>query len=349
MPFTAQELENISNAMLDFHFQPGKVFSSTIQDKPMLRNMMSRLKTFPGGKENITVRAKGDYTTTIQGFSHDDTVTYANPANIKTATYPWKEIHWGIEVTMTELKKDGISITDSANGTGESRHSQREKTALANLLDDKIEDMKEGGERGMNDMFWKDGSQDSDEVPGVQSFILDDPTSATVVAGIDQSANTWWRNRASVSINAGTPANQVLVQTMQQEFRQLRRYARGAWRPLILAGSDFLDAFEDELRSKGNYTLDGWAKTGRIDASVADLAFKGYPIDYDPTLDDLSKAKYCYVIDQSCIHPMVMEGENMKKHSPARPEDKYVLYRAMTWTGGLICKQRNTSGVYAIS
>jgi hypothetical protein len=45
---------------------------------------------------------------------------------------------------------------------------------------------------------------------------------------------------------------------------------------------------------------------------------------------------------------MVMEGEDMKKHNPARPADKYVLYRAQTWTGGLVCRQRNTSGVYSI-
>jgi hypothetical protein len=35
-------------------------------------------------------------------------------------------------------------------------------------------------------------------------------------------------------------------------------------------------------------------------------------------------------------------------HNPARPADKYVLYRAKTWVGGLVARQRNTSGVYAI-
>jgi hypothetical protein len=105
---------------------------------------------------------------------------------------------------------------------------------------------------------------------------------------------------------------------------------------------------EKELRALGNYTDRGWSQQGRIDPSISDLAFKGVPIEYDPTLDDLSKSKYGYVIDRACIYPMVMEGENMKRHNPARPEDKYALYRAITWTGGLVCVQRNTSGVYAI-
>src|SRR3546814_17917294 len=87
-------------------------------------------------------------------------------------------------------------------------------------------DMIGGGERGMNEMFWRDGTQDSKQVPGLMSFIHDDPTACAVVGGIDQAANTWWRNRATLGINAATPENQNLVTTLQKEWRQLRRYGR---------------------------------------------------------------------------------------------------------------------------
>jgi len=347
MPFTAQELENIANAMIDFHMDKGKVYSQSIQDKPLLRILHAGQKTFPGGKENITTRVKGQYTTTIQGYTHDDTVSYSNPGNIKQAHYPWKEIHGGIQCTLTELKKDGISVVDSANGKNTVEHSSREKTALANLMDDKIEDMTEGVAQDMNAMFWKDGTQSAKEVPGLMSFILDQPAAATVVGGIDQSANVWWRNRASLGIDVSTPADQNLVNMLQKEFRQLRRY--GSPKHVFLAGSDFLDGFEKELRALGTYTQTGWADKGRIDASVADVAFKGISLEYDPTLDDLGKSKYGYVLDTKRIFSDVMEGEDMKRHSPARPEDKYVIYRAVTWTGGLVCQQRNTSGVYSIN
>ena len=347
MPFTLQELDNIANAALDFHMDRGKVQSQTIQNKPLLRDLRAAQKTFPGGKENITVRVKGLYTTQIQGFSGDDEVDYANPANIKEAAYPWKEIHAGIKVTMTELKKDGITITDSATGKGEQRHSERELTALANLLEDKLEDMDEGFDRGMHSMYWRDGTQDAKLVPGVRSFILNTPTSATIVGGIPQDVNTWWRNRAVLGISTAAAANQLLVQTLQKEYRQLRRY--GTPNHKFYAGSDLMDWFEQELRAKGNYTLEGWAKSGTIDASVADIAFKGKTIEYDPQLDDEGLSKYLYVLDMKQIMPKVMEGEDMKRHNPARPENKYVIYRAMTWTGGLVCRQRNTSGVYSIA
>lgn len=347
MPFTVLELENAANAALDFHMDRGEVLSSTIQSKPLLREMLSRKKEFPSGNNNITVRVKGDYTTSIMGYTHDDTVTYRNPANIKTASYPWKEIHWGISCTLTELKKDGITITDSADGTGEDRHSGREVTALANLLDDKVEDMKEGAERGLNLMYWRDGTQDAKVIPGIKSFIVDAPSTSAAIGGIDPVVNTWWRNRANLAISVGSdPTAQVLVNFLQTELRQLRRF--GDPKHIALCGSDFLTQLEKELRAKGNYTLEGWDKKGAIDIGMADVALKGIAFEYDPTLDDLSEQARCYILDMKSIYPMMMQGEYMKKHNPARPEDKYVLYRAVTLTGGLVVKQRNTSGVYKI-
>jgi len=347
MPMTQQQLENVANAALDYHMSRGEIFSQTIQDKPLLREMTSRKKTFPGGKGNITLRVKGEYTTTVQGFSGDDAVGYKNPANIKTATFPWKELHWGIQVTLSELKNDGITITDTTDGTGESEHTDREATALANIFEDKIEDMAEGSARDLNVMYWLDGTQDSKKIPGIKSFIVDNPASSAIIGGLDPAVNTWWRNRANLAIAVGVdPSAQVLVNFLQTELRQLRRY--GSPDHIALCGSSFLNQLEKELRAKGNYTLEGWAKAGRIDVGMADVALKGINFEYDPTLDDMGEADRCYILDTKAIMPMVMDGEYMKKHSPARPPEKYVLYRAVTLTAGLVCKQRNTSGVYKI-
>lgn len=347
MAFTVQEIENIANATLDHHMDRGKIYSQTIQDKPLLQKFDTKSKTFPAGKEFLTVRVKGEYTTTIQGYSHDDTVSYSNPANIKTATYPYKRIHSGIEVTFDELQRNGISISDTTTGRRETRHSDREVTALADLLDDKIEDMMEGKSRGMNEMFWRDGTQDSELVPGLKSLILNDPTSATIVGGIDQSTNTWWRNRVNLGLSTASPASSTIAQALQVEMRQLKRY--GNPKHIMLAGSDFLDALEKELRVNGTYTDSGWAGNGSIDMSVADTQFKGVNIHYDPTLDDEGEGKSLYIIDCAAIYPMYMSDEKNKRHSPARPHDKYVMYRAITDVVGLVCKQRNTSGKLTIA
>ena len=196
-------------------------------------------------------------------------------------------------------------------------------------------------------MYWRDGTQDSELVPGIKSFILTDPTSATIVGGIDQSSNTWWRNLATLGLSTGTPSDQTIAKAIQTQMRQLRRY--GTPKHIMFAGSAFLDALESELRANGSYTDNGWADKGAIDVSVADTSFKGVTVNYDPTLDDEGEEKYLYTIDTKAIYPMYMEGERNKRHSPARPHDKYVVYRAITDTCGLVCRQRNSSGLITIA
>jgi hypothetical protein len=138
-----------------------------------------------------------------------------------------------------------------------------------------------------------------------------------------------------------------VINTLQKEWRQLRRY--GGRPNLVLCGSAFLEWVEKELRAKGNYTLEGWTAKKNTDASMADVSFKGVTFQYDPTLDDDGKSKYCYVLDTTHIFPMAIEGESFKKHNPERPAQQYLFYRALTWVGGLICDQRNAQGVYSIA
>ena len=64
---------------------------------------------------------------------------------------------WYFHLTLTELKKDGISVTDSTTSSGTQNHSGRDSTVLVNLFEDKLDDMMEGYARGMNDLLYGDG------------------------------------------------------------------------------------------------------------------------------------------------------------------------------------------------
>jgi hypothetical protein len=345
VPFSIQELENISNAALDFYIK-GQPLSQQIQDKPLLAAMKAAQKTFPGGRGEIKGNVKADYTTAFMGYTHDDTVNYTNPANIKQYTYPWKELHAGLSLTLTELKADGITISDSTTGEGESNHSEREQTAISNLLQDKLEDMDEGMARSMNTILWSDGTQSSKVPPGVTYFVADDPTTG-VVGGIDRAVNTWWRNRSAVGANKIThlASTQALTVFLRKEVRQLRRY--GGKPSLVLAGSGFIGFLEDEIKEKGIYTQSGFANNGSTDIGMADISMRGVgKIQYDPSLDDLGRSNFCYFLDPTHLFQYVMDGEDMKKHSPARPPEKYVLYRGVTWTGAVTGRKMNCHGVY---
>lgn len=348
MAFTAGELQNIANAALDFYIK-GDTFKQSIQDKPLIDAMKRKQKNFAGGKGNIDLPVVGDYTTALMGYTHNDTVAYANPANIKRVAYPWKELHAGISMTLTELKHDGISVVDSMSGASTAKHSGRELTALTGILENKLQDMGEGWARSYNSMLWADGTQDAKEVPGIKSIITDTPAVGTV-GGLDRATTIWWRNRALVGANsiAASATTQLLTKTLRAEARQLTRY--GGRPDLILCGSAFLEALEAEVFEKGVYTQNGFVNNGTNDIGMSDIAMRGVGrFVYDPTLDDIGESKRAYFIDTKGLGLYVMDGEDMKQHTPARPADQYVLYRAVTWTGGLVARQCNSSGVYEVS
>lgn len=344
MELTAQQLANIANATMDFYLK-GKPIAQSLQDKPTLQRFRSGQKTFPGNKESIRGNVKGDYTTEFIGYTGDDTVTYGNPANIKQFNWPWFELHGGISLTHSELKKNGISVVDT-NGERTSNHSQRDMVAISNILEDKLDDMKEGLERSFNSILWRDGSQSSLVFPGITSIIREDPTTG-IIAGIDSALNPWWRNRAKCGSNKITHSttSQTLTKTLRSEVRQLRRYGG---RPTYLpAGSGFIEKLEAEVFEKGTYTQEGFKNNGQTDIGMADISMRGVgSFVYDPTLDDLGMNNFALFVDPRHIMLQVMDGEDMKQHSPARPASKYVLYRGVTWTGTLMANKLNAHGIY---
>jgi hypothetical protein len=370
MAFTAGEITNIANSSLDYYLDKGDQWRQTLQKRPLMDKLVARKKFFPGGKGNVSVAVSGAFgnggvNDTLKGYTHNDTVVFYTPANIKRANYPWREHHLGLELTHTELKIDGISVVDpGSNGERTTEHSRREMTVLVGLLEDKLFDLGEKYARDFNRLLYDNGVADPKALAGLKLLIADDP-SVGVVGGLDRAVagNEWWRNRArTVAFGAkvtATPALGVhggdavtsnvadggaLLAVLQSELRTLQKY--GGKPDLFVVGSDFLAAMEKEMRANGTYSMTGFTKSQ--DGAMGDMYFAGSPIVYDPTLDDLGLSKRGYWIDTSKIMLMVMEDEWMHKHTPARPHNQFLMYRSITSTCQLIGKQFNSSLVIDI-
>jgi hypothetical protein len=303
---TAGELSNIANAALDYYINRGEVINSLLEDKPLLQAMERASKTFPGGKGEISAAVKGSYSSTVSGYNPYDQVDYVNPANIKRVSYAWKEHHAGIGMSYTELKNDGISVSDDT-GSSTRNLGGREQQALANLMEDKMQDLVEGYTRGMNTLLFEDGSTDTAAFDGIRAL--------------------------AISVTSST--NDALVEFLHTEIRQLKRY--GGNPTIAVCGSAFMDQLGREVRRNGYYTQTGFNK--KIDVSVGDIAYGGIVFKYDPQMDEMDLtaevkdgSKRCYIIDPSKLCMYYMTDEKMKRHSPTRPHDYYVLYRAITST-----------------
>lgn len=355
MPFTAGELTNIANSALDFYMERGQAFDQTIETKPLIKIIEQSSQNFPGGKGDISLAiqaAYGDGTinSQLRGYTHDDTVNFHTPANVRRVAFTWREHHLGMMITHTELKIDGISVVDT-NGESTSQHSDAEKTQLVSLLKNKMDDFAESYARSLNSLCWGDGTADAKGLAGLRSIIAANPTTGTV-GGINRTTvgNEFWRNRARTAASGGvvvsSPANGgVLWQTLQVERRQLMRYGGNPTK--FLCGSDFLSALETEARANGYYSNSGFR--GTQDGAIGRMNFDGIEVVYDPALDNLSLAKRAYWWDPRHIFLAKMQNEWKRIHKPARPANQFVMYNSVTCTGQFVAKQCNSALVIDIS
>ena len=91
-------------------------------------------------------------------------------------------------------------------------------------------------------------------------------------------------------------------------------------------------------------------KQGSTEIGMGEVTMRGIgTFTYDPSLDDLGMQKFCYFVDLDAIFLDVMEGEEWKRHNPDRPHNQYSMYKAVTWTGGMVARQLNTSAVYEVN
>jgi hypothetical protein len=361
MPFTADEIAEINAGALENYLDKGKVWKQDVANKPMLREFNARAGKFSGGRENVSVAVGSGYGGgSLTGFTGDDQVPYYNPTGTKRAKFPWKEHHIGMVVTMTELKIDGIDVIEDGSDQRTREMAGREAHALVNIFDEKNDKLGADYAYSLDRLLHGDGSTDTKALAGIRSMILDAPASGST-GGIGRVANTWWRNRAATAANAAaggqgaitsaTADGGALMEFLDKEWLQLSKFKTGqtAWR--LFAGSDFIAAYKKELRANGSYSMTGFRGNGAVDGAMDDPTFKAMPIEYDPTLDDLGLSKRCYVLDmgRGGLRLLYMDGQRMKKHNPARPYDRYVMYNGITMTGVLTAKQLNTSAVYDIA
>ena len=345
MPISYTLATDIASLSLDAHMR-GPVMAQTIQDKPLLAALTKGQKTFPGGKQYITEPVQGAYMSDTAGFfagySGIDVLTFAGASNALRAQYAWKECHAGFIITHTELKQGGIVVTDSENKT--KNVGEQELIQLTALLENRLNDFGESWVRSKNNMLWADGTQDTKQVPGLQSLITDGSTGT--VGGLSQSTYTWWKNRAKLDLVASAE-NQTISKFFRNEVKQLRRY--GGKPNLILCGSAFWDALAQEIERKGNYTQTGFAG-GKTDIGLDTISLKGVgDFQYDPTMDDNGQSKLCYFLDTNKIKYRPMEGCDDKTSMPSRPYDYFVMLKSMSLTAALQVTQLNANGKYGIA
>lgn len=336
---------DIASGLL-YHYVRGGSLAQTEQERPLLKFLRAGQKSVPGGNLYISKAVRGssmnDTAGFFAGYSEDDELVFKQSANIQRTEVRWYECHAGLMITWTELKKDGISIS---NNNKKSEHAGIAVDRLTGLLSERLEDYGDAWSRALNTMFWNDGTQDAKQMPGVR-YWLTDATATGTKGGLSRATYSWWRHNAFLGIGS-SEADQTLTKTLRTKQRLLRK--RGGRPNKFLAGNDFITELEKELQSKGEYTNTGFA-AGKNDIGMADISLRGVGnFEYDPTLDDMGMANYCFEFDSRRLMLQPLEGEDNKVLNPERPYNYAVFIQSMMFTGALTCNQLNCHAVWSVN
>lgn len=343
---------DIVNAALTFYVR-GKEFAQTTQKKPLLGWLKEHAVEFPSGKDNVSSPVQGAFMSDTQGFfigySEDDALNFVQGQNLLRVSFPWKEQAANLIITWTELKKDGITVTDHQKT---SEHSQREMTVLTGLLDNRLRDFAESWARAKNNMLWLDGTQDPKSTPGIRSLLQDAGSGqpGQTIGGLSTTTYPWWNFIARVGNLAvqSDEAQQTLCKALRHDIIQLTRYTDGN-DFMAFMGSGFWDALMSEVQAKGSYSLEGFTKESATDFGMATIRMKGLgTFKYDPTLDLMGRQKFCYIMDSKKLRWRPMTGETDKMLTPERPYNYLVFLRTMTDTSALEAVQLNCNEVIQV-
>lgn len=346
MAYSAPALAVAAKASIDYYLKNNPI-DQIKQERPLLQKLMAKRTTMPGGLQYAVEQLISDYGEQGQWVQHADTLDFNARNPNEQAKYIWSTYRDGMGVSEDEASQNGFVLTDDRNA----KASESERVALVNLMETKTYALKEGMHKGLDYQLHLDGTQDAKSIPGLDALIAVDPTAGTV-GGLNRATATWFRNDARTGVAAAD-----LMETLEQADRATRKH--GGKVDFILAGAAFIDAYRAQAKGEieRHIVLSGKGGTG-LDGGVTDLWYKGIPIIWDPTFEDLDAAlspadnewtKRAYFINTNHLKLRPIEGHDFVITKPERPYNQYVHYWDFKFKGALTMNRSNAHGVVVLA
>lgn len=308
---------------------------------PLLDLLWGRRKTDAGqagGKTRVNLKVAGDQV--IQGWTGLDVLGFTENEIDLTLEFEFYNLHSGHQFTHTELLDLGyvIKYNDTRTKNFAKRSSADELNRLANLFEEKVETHFDNYKVLLDRIFHS--CTDPKLPPGLDQLITIAPATGTI-GGRDRAANPLLRNVGgmvdTINLNAltcGSGGNLYRGMTVAHRLANLYGRGRAARVDRLIAGSKFIDGYL-LWRQRNQFTVNANADNiGKIDIGIRDedAVFKGIPIEYDPTLDDLDATGVpnngvpfscrCYGIASKAIEVRCPPGMDMQISFPDDPPDQ---------------------------
>lgn len=352
MPFTSEQISYGGRAAID-NYLKNKPVDQINTARPLIDKLMGGKKEWGGGLQYVVEQLRESNSSNFQGYFGSGQVTYNRKRTLNQAQFAWGSFHDGFGLDEDELTQNGIAFTDSRSATP----TDAEMVQLTNLITENTETLRLGFQEGMDLMLHRDGTQDADEIAGLDHLIAVDPTTGTV-GGIDASTATWWRNQVSLNVSIAN-----LLQVMEQQWRECIRYG-GEAPNCILVGGTFVDAYRSaatQAISREVQVTQGAGAT-TMDAGIGNgvstgLFYKGVELIWDPVFDVLDTAdsptqewaSRCYMINTKYLTLRPIKNHWMIPRKPPRVYDRYVHYWATTAKAAMTVGKRRAHSLITVT
>lgn len=359
MPFNPEQLAYAGRAALDFYLKNEPV-DEVNTALPLFKKFSEGKRDWTGGLQYVQEQLRYQNDSNFQSYFGDSQVTYNRKRTLQVAKYTWGAFHDGFGLNEDELVQQGVVLNDDRGATP----TDNEKIQITNLLGENLETLKLGTQVGFDLMLHRDGSQDPNDIAGLDALVSLHPSAGTV--GGLAASNAWWQNYANLAVNS---TGQEMLDDMEVAWRACIRYG-GNTPDFILAGSDFIDAYRNACGAPGGaiqrqiivggatgnkapVTMDGGIGSG-INTG---LYFKGVEIIWDPVFDILdtldsptiSWSGRCYFLNTKFIKLRPIQGHWMIPRRPPRVYDRYVHYWALTSKAAFTTGKRNAHAVLSLA
>ena len=266
-----------------------------------------RIRMVNGGTKIVEPLIYGT-NSTVGSYSGYDTISLTPQDNISAAEFDWKQYAASIAISGIEEAKN--------NGEQE----------VINLLEAKIMQAEESLREGFNQMFYADGTGNSNKNWNGLGNLIEYGNS---VGGIDSATagNEWWRSYEENTSGALTLAylntayNSVSVGNDHPD--------------VVLTTQTLYEKYESLLQPQLRYT-----DTKTADAGFQNLLFKSAPVMYDTHCT----AGVVYFLNSKYITLVGHSGKWFEQTPFVRPENLDARYALIQCYGNLTIRNRKKQG-----
>lgn len=246
----------------------------------------------------------------VGSYSGSDVFSTEDDDEISAAQYDWKQ-YYGL------IKIDGIT---EAKNSGS-------KTAVLDILDTRMEVVRETITENLDKMFWGDGSGNGGkDFLGLKAIVSNADPSVGALGGIPVASNPDWQS------DVNTTSEAVATYGLKGMAKSFNNASEGNDHPThIFTYQGAFEGYEAMLTSNARYLDPEMA-----DAGFQNLLFKGVPITYDKYVD----TGYMYFLNMKYITFFTLANTWFTPSELYTPANQDVKYKWLKLYGQLTTNNR---------